>query len=47
MGSCEFSNEPSDSIRGGEFLDKLSDISFSRTLLHGAGITTVMYGPCN
>jgi len=25
MGSCEHSNEPSVSIKGGEFLDKLSD----------------------
>jgi hypothetical protein len=35
-GSCEHGNEPSDSIKGGEFLDYLSVlfIRFSRTLLH-------------
>jgi hypothetical protein len=32
-GSCEHSNEPSDSIKGREFLDWVT-ISFSRTLLH-------------
>jgi hypothetical protein len=32
---CEHDNEPSGSIRGGEFLDKPSDFNFSRrTLLH-------------
>jgi hypothetical protein len=37
VGSCEDGNEPSDSIKVGEFLDYLT-ISFSRrTLLHGGG----------
>jgi hypothetical protein len=25
VGSCKLGNKPSDSIKGGEFLDKLSD----------------------
>jgi hypothetical protein len=36
VGSCDHGNEPSDSIKGGEFLDRLV-VSFSRTLLHGVG----------
>jgi hypothetical protein len=33
--SCEHGNEASGSIRGGEFLEKLSDYKFlNRTLLH-------------
>jgi len=34
-GSFEHRNEPLGSIKGGYFLDWLSDFSFSRTLLHG------------
>jgi hypothetical protein len=33
-GHCEHSNERSGSIKGGEFLDYLSDSVFRRTLLH-------------
>jgi hypothetical protein len=32
-GCCEHGNKPTDSVKGGEFFDELSD-SFSRTLLH-------------
>jgi hypothetical protein len=28
VGSCEHGNEPSSSIKGGEFLDELSDSQF-------------------
>jgi hypothetical protein len=38
VDSSKDGNEPSDSIKGGEFLDKLSD-SLSRTLLHGVSQT--------
>jgi hypothetical protein len=35
-GACECGEEPSGSIKGGEFLDQLQTVSFSRrTLLHG------------
>jgi hypothetical protein len=33
--SCEQANETSSSIKGGEFLDSLSDSFSRRTLLHG------------
>jgi hypothetical protein len=33
-GSCEHGNEHTDSIKGGEFLDQLSDFRFSRTVFH-------------
>jgi len=37
-GSGEYGYEPSDSIKGGEFLDYLSDFSLSRgILIHGVG----------
>jgi len=36
VGPCEHCNEPSGSIKGEEFLDQLSDFSFSRrNLFHG------------
>jgi hypothetical protein len=40
-GTSEHDNESSGSIRGREFLDFLSDYSFSRrTLLHGVKLVT-------
>jgi len=36
VGSCEHGNKHSGSIQGGEFLDRLVVVTFSRrTLLHG------------
>jgi hypothetical protein len=35
MGSCEHSNEPSDSMKGREFLDRQAVSSSGRALLHG------------
>jgi hypothetical protein len=32
-GCCEYGNEPSGSIKGGKFLDQLSDFIFSRRTL--------------
>jgi len=34
-GSCEHCNEPLGSIKGGEFLDQLSNYIFSKSVLHG------------
>ena len=35
-GTCEYGNELSCSIKGGEFLELAAEpVSFSRTLLHG------------
>jgi hypothetical protein len=37
-GSGEHGNEPSSSIKEGEFLDKLSDYQLQRTLRHGVSL---------
>jgi hypothetical protein len=34
-GTCECGNEPTSSIKCGEFLEWLRTVSFSRSLLHG------------
>jgi hypothetical protein len=40
-GFCEHGNELSDSVKGWEFLDYLSDFSFSgRTVLHSTWLVT-------
>ena len=35
-GTCKYDNEPSGTMKCGEFIDQLGTVSFSRTLLHGS-----------
>jgi hypothetical protein len=42
--SCVHSNEPSGSVKGGEFLNQLSDC-YKRTLLHRIGYVDVFVKP--
>jgi hypothetical protein len=46
-GSCEHGNEPSDSIKGGEFFDYLSDFQLSRrTSLHRVKFSLLCWLVC-